>query len=158
MLELFFLGMAAHRAASLEQMNKHLEEDLDIALCLIRRMATQLRPMQEAEALGPAWDRFLAACDPIAQSELVAHYDALVKQKQQSQALRELRERLGLSWDQVFDLFEQWSKWDQTKKLRLLQRVELRHLFFALNDPDASNVQQNDYPDVSRSSASTPSP
>lgn len=114
---------------------QQLEQYLDVALCLLRTTAERLRTALGADALGPEWVRFLADSDPVAQSTLVSHFDSLVKQKKQTEAVRLFRKLLLVTWDQAFDLYACWSSWDRVWKMRCLQMAELRRLFAAVTGP-----------------------
>lgn len=119
---------------------EQLEQYLDIALCLLRKTTERLRTTVGAEALEAEWNRFFDGNNPLIQSEMVARFDALVTQKQQTEAVRLFRELLLVTWDQAFDLYYCWSSWDRVRKMRCLQMAELRKLFAALaaSEPEGS--------------------
>jgi hypothetical protein len=108
---------------------------LDVALCLLRQLAERLQSAQGPEALEPELRCFLADNDILAQSALLSQLDTLVRTKQQTEAVRLLRERFGITWDQAFDLYDCWESWDRGQKLRCLQAAELRKLFAAFHAP-----------------------
>lgn len=136
----FFLPLPLVRPAASDGDNyrtiHQLEEYLDVALCLLRQTAERLRSAVGAEALGPQLNRFLEGNDLVAQSELVSRLDSFIKQKKQTEAVRQLRELLLVTWDQAFELYGCWRHWDQTKKMRCLQAAELRRLFASITDLD----------------------
>ncbi len=137
-MDYFFLPLPLLNPAVADGYHSHsfqqLEQYLDIAICLLRQTAERLRTALGADALGPELNHFLDANDPLAQSELVSRLDSLLKQKNQAEAARLLRELLAVTWDQAFELYDCWPHWDQTKKLRCLQAAELRRLFAAVAD------------------------
>jgi hypothetical protein len=108
--------------------SEQLERELDIAACLLRRLAERLRTALGTEALEPELQRFLEACDPVAQGAVLLRLDAVVEQKQEREALRLFRELFGATWDQAFDLYAFWSSVSHAKKLRWLQAGELHKL------------------------------
>jgi hypothetical protein len=108
--------------------------ELDISACLIRRLAERLRTAVGADALEPELQRFLDACDPVAQGAILLRLDALVKQKEETQVLRLFRELFGATWDQAFDLYAFWSSVSHAKKLRWLQAGELHKLVTAFTN------------------------
>lgn len=125
---------------------QQLEQYLDVALCLLRTTAERLLAAAGPQALGPELLAFLEGNDPVEQSRLVAQIDALLKQKSESEAVRSCRERLGVTWDQAFELRACWPRWDQTRKFRCLQMTELRKLFASIKvDP---LVQINKLPPI----------
>jgi hypothetical protein len=107
---------------------QQLERELDIAVCLIKQLAERLRVAAGPEALELQLNRFLDACDPVAQGAAIRRLDELVCQKQQTEAVRLFRELFGATWDQAFDWYVSWASCDHAKKLRWLQAGELHKL------------------------------
>jgi hypothetical protein len=124
---------------------QELEQCLDVALCLLRKTAERLRTALGSEALGPELSRFLAGNDPIAQSMVVSHIDSIVKQKNEPEGVRLIRELFDVTWDQAFELYSCWLRWDHGRKLRCLQIVELRKLFASFNDSSREKPAHDDY-------------
>ena len=130
----FFLPLAVPEGTILASRIRQLEQELDIALCLLRTLSERLRAAMGPDVLGPELNRFLAACDPVAQGVIIARLDTLVTQKQESEAVRLFREIFGVTWDQAFDLYAQWSHCDHGQKLRWLRAAELHKVFAPTED------------------------
>jgi hypothetical protein len=135
-----------------------LEQYLDVAQCLLRKLAERLQNVVGPDALEPELNRFLAENDVLAHGLVIAQFDSLIKGERQTEAVRLFRERFGVTWDQAHDLYACWTAWDQLKKMRCLQAAELRQLFAALMDRAGPKDNQPAYAGRSPSSASTPSP
>jgi hypothetical protein len=156
----FFLPLPLVRSTPGENVSlnvQRLEQYLDVALCLLRKLAEHLQRTLGPDALAPELTRFLASNDVVSQISVISQIDALVKHKKQTECVRLFRELFCITWDQAFDLHDCWPTWDQGKKLRCLQTAELRKLFFALERPTLLGEQSSHHVPES-SKASTPNP
>jgi len=101
-----------------------LEQENEDAWHLLRILTEHLRTTQGEQALPPALRAFLAANDPTREAELSRHIAEARAQKTPS-SRRALRERLGITWDEVDALLHQWPG-SAVWRARFLQRILVR--------------------------------
>jgi hypothetical protein len=103
-----------------------LEEELDLALRLLRSLAAFLERTHGAEAVGPEVLSFIAALTADDSGEGIARIDALVDGGKEPEAVRVIREATGETWDQALQTYADWRALSRREKTRKLNAGRLR--------------------------------
>ena len=124
---------------------RRLEDELDLALHLLRGLAAFLERTHGAEAVGPEVLSFIAAftADESGESrEVIDCIDALVDAGKEPDAVRLIRETAGETWDQAFQTYAAWRALSRREKTRKLNAGRLRRAMPAPQLPGQSNGRQ----------------
>jgi hypothetical protein len=121
--------------SELEKRMRRLEDQLDMALRLLRGVAAFLERTHGAEAVGPEVLSFIAAFASNEADDTLVRIDGLVAAGKEPEAVRLIRDATGETWDQAFQTYGQWLSLSQREKERKLHAVRLRRPMKAPEPP-----------------------
>jgi hypothetical protein len=150
LLDIFALLLSLNRGGGMPASNRYLleetrrlQEEVGVACRLIQLLALRLQAIGGDEALGPELTRVVQSFDALEPQGLMDQIGLLAKNKQDTKSVRQLRELLGCTWDEAFEMLDQWGSLTANQRFGMLYLGQARRaLKLALNQstPQAANA------------------
>jgi hypothetical protein len=112
-----------------------LDEDLDLALDLVGEVAVCLRAALGESAVGPRLAAVAEAVSTCSVEALLSQVEAIVAAGEEGVAARQLRELVGVTWDEAYALRHHWLSMGVAHKRRWARRQAFRLAVRGANGP-----------------------